>query len=290
MRNLEQERSAAPLVEIEHLSFAYGKGQRLALDDVTLTVHHGDFLGIIGESGAGKTTLGHCMNGVVPHYYKGDYYGSVKVNGEDVFDLQITDIARVLGTVGQDVDGQMVAAVVEDELLYGLENFGVLADEIESRLARALSEVGIADLRHREIATLSGGQKQKVALAALLALRPCALLLDEPTAELDPQSSVQVFDLLRALNERGVTVVVIEQKVMLLAEYARRLVVMDRGSVALSGSVDEVFSQVDRMVALGVNCPRVSLLTYELGRRGVECGGVSRTVEEAALRIEEVLA
>lgn len=282
--------AATPLIEIDRLSFSYEGAHRRALDDVSLVVNRGDFVGIIGESGAGKTTLGHCMNGIIPHYYKGDYYGAVRVDGADVFDLKITDIARVLGTVGQDIDGQMVAAFVEDELLYGLENFGIPAEEVEGRLAQALSDVGIADLRDREIATLSGGQKQKVALAALLALRPQAVLLDEPTAELDPRSSVQVFDLLRNLNQQGVTVVVIEQKVMLLAEYAQRLVVMDRGRIALSGSVDEAFSQVDRMVELGVNCPRVALLTSELNKRGIGAAPVARTVADAERYVEEVLA
>ena len=278
------------MIEIDRLSFSYEKGRGRALDDVSLTIERGDFVGIIGESGAGKTTLGHCINGIVPHYYKGDYFGSVKIDGVDVFDLKVTDIARRLGTVGQDIDGSMVAAIVEDEILYGLENFGVPHDEIEDRIGRALSDVGIADLRTREIATLSGGQKQKVALAAVLALCPQAVLLDEPTAELDPRSSVQVFDLLRDLNRQGVTVIVIEQKVMLLAEYARRLAIMEHGRIALEGTVDEVLQRVDRMQEMGVNCPRVALLTDTLNKRGVGCGRIARTVAEAQRCIEEVVA
>ena len=278
------------MIEIDRLSFSYEKGRGRALDDVSLTIERGDFVGIIGESGAGKTTLGHCINGIVPHYYKGDYFGSVKIDGVDVFDLKVTDIARRLGTVGQDIDGSMVAAIVEDEILYGLENFGVPHDEIEDRIGRALSDAGIADLRTREIATLSGGQKQKVALAAVLALCPQAVLLDEPTAELDPRSRVQVFDLLRDLNRQGVTVIVIEQKVMLLAEYARRLAIMEHGRIALEGTVDEVLQRVDRMQEMGVNCPRVALLTDTLNKRGVGCGRIARTVAEAQRCIEEVVA
>lgn len=278
------------MIEIEQLSFGYEKGSGRALDGVTLSVERGDFVGIIGESGAGKSTLGHCINGVIPHYYKGDYYGSVKVEGTDVFDLKITDIARILGTVSQDIDGQMVAAFVEDELLYGLENFGVPAAEIEGRIASTLADVGISELRHREIATLSGGQKQKVALAAVLALRPQAVLLDEPTAELDPQSSRQIFELFRALNEQGVTIIVIEQKVMLLAEYAKRLVVMEHGHIALAGTTDEVLAHVDEMVRLGVNVPRVALLTDKLNKRGVGAGRIARTVAEAKRDVEGVLA
>ena len=278
------------MIEIDRLSFSYGKSSRRALDDVSLRIERGDFVGIIGESGAGKTTLGHCINGIIPHYYKGDYFGSVRVGDTDVFDLKITDIARSLGTVGQDIDGSMVAAVVEDEILYGLENFGVPRDEIEDRIEKALADGGIADLRTREIATLSGGQKQKVALAAVLALRPRTILLDEPTSELDPRSSVQVFDLLRDLNGQGVTIIVIEQKVMLLAEYAQRLVIMEHGSIALQGTVEELLQHVERLQELGVNCPRVALLTDTLNKRGVGCGRIARIVAEAQRCIEEVVA
>lgn len=278
------------MIDIEHLSFQYATGKARALDDVSLHVAKGDFLGIIGESGAGKTTLGHCINGVVPHYYKGDYYGSVKLEGTDVFDLGLTDIARIIGTVGQDIDGQMVAAFVEDELYYGLENFGIPADQVEPRVAEALAKVGISDLRDREIATLSGGQKQKVALAAIIALRPSLILLDEPTAELDPQSSRQIFGLLRELNEQGVTVIIIEQKVMLLSEYAKHLVVMEHGHIAMSGTVEEMLDRTEEMRGYGVNCPRVALLSCRLRERGLHVGRVASTVPAAADLIREVLA
>lgn len=278
------------MIEVEQLSFSYEKGKDAALDGVSLSVGRGDFVGIIGESGAGKSTLGHCINGVIPHYYKGDYYGSVRVDGKDSFELGIADIARTIGTVSQDIDGQMVAAFVEDEVLYGLENFGVPADQVEERVAMTLAEVGISDLRHREIATLSGGQKQKVALAAVLAMRPEVVLLDEPTAELDPQSSRQIFELLARLNDEGVTVIVIEQKVMLLCEYAKHLVVMEHGHIALDGTVAEVLGHVDEMVALGVNCPRVALLSDKLNRRGVGTGLVVSNVSDARRYVEEVLA
>ena len=278
------------MIDIEQLSFTYQQGKAPALDGVTLSIERGDFVGIIGESGAGKSTLGHCINGVIPHYYKGDYYGSVHVDGADTFELGIADLARTIGTVSQDIDGQMVSAFVEDEISYGLENFGIPAAEAQLRIEQVLADVGIADLRHREIATLSGGQKQKVALAAVLALRPDVLLLDEPTAELDPQSSRQIFDLLADLNARGITVIAIEQKVMLLCEYARHLVVMEHGHIALNGTVQEVLQQTERMVELGVNCPRVALLSDMLNRRGIGTGQVAATVADAKRYVEEVLA
>lgn len=278
------------MINIEHLSFRYEADTSNALDDVSLTVERGGFLGIIGESGAGKTTLGHCINGIVPHHFKGDYYGHVSIAGQDTFQMELTDISRIVGTVSQDVDSSMVAAEVEDELLYGLENFSIPKEEIDDRISTTLERVGIADLRERRIATLSGGQKQKVALAAILALRPDVILLDEPTAELDPVSSRQMFELLRELNKTGITIVIIEQKVMLLAEFAKHILVLDHGKVALQGKNEEVLQQTERMQELGINCPRVARMSVELGKRGLGSGQVAATVEQARELVREVVA
>ena len=278
------------MINLEHLSFTYEHGKGKALDDVTLHVERGDFLGIIGESGAGKSTLGHCMNGVIPHHYQGDYYGHASVDGQDTFELALTDISRTIGTVSQDVDSSMVAAVVEDELLYGLENFGVATDEIDERIETTLAKVGIADLRKRKIATLSGGQKQKVALAAIIALRPRVILLDEPTAELDPVSSRQMFELLADLNDAGITVIIIEQKVMLLSEFAKHIAVLAHGKIALQGTTSEVLAHTERMQELGINCPRVARMSVKLNKRGLGDGRVAATVGQACEYVKEILA
>lgn len=277
------------MISVNDLTFTYEGAATPALRNVTLRVEKGDFLGIIGESGAGKTTLGSAINGLIPHHYKGDYYGSVTVDGRDTFDAQLTDLSLVIGTVSQDIDSQMVASVVEDELLYGLENFGVAHDLIEQRMVRALESVGIADLRSRRIATLSGGQKQKVAIAAILALEPDIILLDEPTGELDPASSRQIFDLLRSLNQSGVTVIVIEQKVMLLCEYAKRIAVMEHGRIALQGTVEEVLQEYRTMERIGINCPRVATLCDRLNARGLGDGRILASVGETAGYVREVL-
>lgn len=278
------------MISIEHLSFGYERGTGKALDDVTLEIQTGDFVGICGESGSGKTTLGHCINGVIPHHFKGDYYGSVKVDGNDTFDQELTDIARTIGTVSQDIDGSMVAAIVEDELVFGLENFGVPEDEANTRIDRALDQVGISDLRHRQISTLSGGQKQKVAIAALLALAPRVLLLDEPTAELDPFSSRQIFELLKGLNEQGATVIVIEQKAQLLAEFASCLVVMEKGRIVAEGPTREVCSHAEELLGHGICCPPVTLLADELARDGMPLSSTPLTVPEAAQAVREAIA
>ncbi len=279
-----------PIIRIDHVSFSYGEASARALDDVTLSVSPGDFLGIIGPSGAGKTTLASAMSGAIPHHYTGPLFGSVFVDGKDTCAVTLTDISQVVGSVLQDIDTQMVASVVEDEMLFGLENFGVPHSQIEERVIDALETVGIADLRERDIATLSGGQKQKVAIAAILALRPRVLVLDEPTAALDPASSRMVFETLRSINrELGVTVVIIEQKVALLSEYASRIAVMQGGRIALEGTPSEVFSHSAELRSIGVDSPRVTRISNSLAARGlIEAGEPCLNVREASLLIQNL--
>ena len=261
---------APEIIRLKDVSFSYGTDDARALDHVSLSVSAGDFVGIIGPSGAGKSTLAAVLSGAIPHHYAGSLYGAALVDGNDTCNVTLTDISRVVGSVLQDIDTQMVASNVEDELLFGLENFGVPHTEIETRLTEALSTVGIPELRNREIATLSGGQKQKVAIAAILALKPRVLVLDEPTAALDPASSELVFETLRHVNEvSGVTVMVIEQKVALLSAYCRRILVMSEGALAFDGTPHEVFSHGHELRELGVDSPRVARVSNSLAQHGV---------------------
>ena len=281
-----------PIIEMRSVSFSYGGDGERALDDVSLSIESGAFVGVIGPSGAGKSTLAAVLSGAIPHHFRGQLFGETIVDGTDTCEMTLTDISRIVGSVNQDIDAQMVASVVEDEILFGLENFGVDHRRIEKSITAALDAVGIADLRDREIATLSGGQKQKVAIAAILALAPRVLVLDEPTAALDPVSSRMVFDVLRDLNRNeGITVIVIEQKVALLSEYCDRLVVMNRGGVALTGTPHEVFAHGPELREIGVDSPRVARISNSLARRGL-CPAEPPClhVDEARLLIENLLA
>ena len=256
------------MIEIQDLTFIYKNEKEPALQDVCLTVPDGGFLGVIGPAGAGKTTLARAISGMIPHHYTGDYYGSVKVNDMDTVETSLEDISRLVGMVLQDVDSQIISPVVEDELLYGLENFGIPREEIPARLDEALEKVGIADLRERAVGTLSGGQRQKVAIASIIALKPKILVLDEPTGELDPRSSRQVFSLLKELNEeQGITVIIVEQKIMLLCEFARQLAVLNEGKIVRQGNTRDVLAHPEELEALGVNCPRVMTLSRILSDR-----------------------
>jgi energy-coupling factor transport system ATP-binding protein len=227
---------------------------------------------------------------VAPHHFPGDFYGQVLVNGLDTLEAGAETLARQAGSVFQDIDGQMVASVVEDEILFGLENFGVPRQEIEGRIMEALDAAGISSLRRREISSLSGGQKQKVVIAAITALKPRLIILDEPTGELDPYSSRKIFEYLQALNESlGITIIVVEQKIMLLCEFAKRLAVMNRGVLIREGKVREVLQRPDVLEEAGVNVPRVTTLGKTLWEKGLYRGELPQDLGQAEAMMKEVL-
>lgn len=280
------------IIEVKDVTFTYSGAQCHALERVSLAVVEGEFVGIIGPSGAGKSTLADVMSGAVPHHFSGELYGACLVDGKDTCEITLTDVSRLVGSVLQDIDAQFVASNVRDELLFGLENFGVAHDEIPVRMQQAFETVGIEDLRDREIATLSGGQKQKVAIAAILALRPRVLVLDEPTAALDPASSTLVFETLREVNRSaGITVVVIEQKVALLSEYCSRVVVLDQGKLVFDDTPRKVFSHGERLREIGVDSPRVARVSNSLAAMGLcEPGEPALTVDEAAALVARIVS
>lgn len=284
------------MIEIQELTFKYSNAKTNALENLSLHVEKGDFVGVIGESGAGKTTLCNCINGLIPHHYTGDFYGSVKIGGQDTFEVEPGKLALKVGSVFQDIESQLVSYFVEDEILFGLENFGVPAEEIEGRITSALDALGIGELRHREVASLSGGQKQKVVIAAILALEPDVLVLDEPTGELDPASSVQIFELLKKLNEeKGITIVVAEQKIMLLCEYVKKLMVLEKGTCVHYGEIRSTLTHQKEMEEAGINCPRVLTLTTKMAEEGLVSAGYSKedciciNAQEAATFVKKVM-
>ena len=279
------------MIEIRDLSFTYRESSQPTVRNINLSIPDGQFVGITGAAGSGKSTLTYAFNGIIPHCYPGEFYGAVLIDGRDTVDTSLTDISRLVGSVCQDIDSQMVSSVVEDELLYGLENFAIPKEEVEPRLKEALRAMGIEDLRDRAIASLSGGQKQKVAVASILALRPKVLVLDEPTAELDPASSQAVFELLRRYaREHGTTVIVVEQKIALLSEYADRLIIVKEGQLLFDDSPAAVLEHAEELLAEGINCPRSTSLANRLRKLGLYSGPACRNVAEAVRACEEVLA
>ncbi len=213
-----------PIVEAAALSFAYGASARCVLRELDLRVGEGELVLLAGPSGGGKSTLLRCLNGLIPHFHGGRFSGRVLVGGLDTREHQPRDIASVAGLVFQEPEAQSVARTVQEEIVFGMENRGFDRALMRKRLEEALDALGIAALRTRELATLSGGELQRVAIAAVLTMQPRLILMDEPTSQLDPQAADDVLRLARDLREdHGLTVVLSEHRLDRVASYVDRV-------------------------------------------------------------------
>ncbi|HOV27979.1 MAG TPA: ATP-binding cassette domain-containing protein [Pseudobacteroides sp.] len=279
------------MISIKGLSFIYNDTKEPALNNINIEISEGEFVGIAGPTGAGKSTLTLCLNGVIPHFLHGDFYGEVKVDGKDTVDNGCAKIAYSVGSVFQDPEAQIVSTRVEDEIAFGLENLNIPRIEIGERIKESLEMTGISELRDYSTSQLSGGQKQRVAIASAIALRPKILVLDEPTSELDPKGSLDIFNTLQRLNqEYNITIVVVEQKIQLLSEYCSRLVIMDKGNIILDGETRTVLAEQETLQKIGVSAPPVTRLAYMLKKEGLYQGGFPINVEEAYLMVSKVLS
>lgn len=271
-----------PVISVEQLTFNYPGSALTALHDVGFQVKAGEFVGITGPAGAGKSTLVLCLNGIIPHFQAGSYQGKVLIDGQDTFETTCAEISRKVGSVFQDPEAQIVAPTVEDEIAFGLENFGIEPVAMEERIEEALSFIGISHLRDRSTTELSGGQKQRVAIAAAVALRPEILVLDEPTSELDPIGTMEVFEVLKRLNEQyRMTIIVIEQKINILMEYIERLLILNNGSLVSDRTPREIISEPEILTRVGLKAPPVSELAYLLKEKGLYQAEFPLTVDEA---------
>ena len=255
------------IIKFDNVSFAYeleDEGVVNAVNDFSLEVPEGQFLAVLGHNGCGKSTVAKLINGIlVPNK------GKVTVEGMDTSDEEKTvDIRKTVGMVFQNPDNQIVATIVEDDVAFGPENLGVEPSEIRKAVDSALKAVGMYEFRKREPHRLSGGQKQRVAIAGVIAMNTKCIVMDEPTAMLDPQGRKEVMDTVMKLNkEFGITVILITHY-MDEAVKADRVVVMDGGRIAIDGTQKEVFKNVEKMKGLGLDVPQATELAYRLRKKG----------------------
>ncbi|HHX51526.1 MAG TPA: energy-coupling factor ABC transporter ATP-binding protein [Clostridia bacterium] len=229
-----------PIVDIRNLSFTYSGSFFPALEGINLQVDPGQFLTITGFSGCGKSTLALCLAGFIPHAYPGEMKGVVHIQGRNTRDYPTGGLAGIVGLVQQDPENQLCTLTVQDEVAFGPENLRIPPEEIRKRVYFALETVGGLDLIDRKVHTLSGGEKQRVAIASVLAMNPALLILDEPTAHLDPSCTREVLQTLKKLREEYKTsIIVIEHRLERLVDISDRLLVMDRGKITESGSAKE---------------------------------------------------
>ena len=271
-------------IEIEDLCFAYPSardGERMALDHVNLSVEEGEFVAVLGTNGSGNSTLAKHLNAILL-----PTSGVCRVAGMDTRDAaRLWDIRQTVGMVFQNPDNQIIAAIVEDDVAFGPENLGVPSDEIRRRVDEALAAVGMTPFRGFAPHLLSGGQKQRVAIAGTLAMQTKCLVLDEPTAMLDPVGRREVLNTVRRLHhESGITVIYITH-FMEEAAAAQRVIVMENGNVSEDGSPQEIFSHVDVMRKRGLDVPLAAEVAWKLRKQGISLPENIVTDEELAVAL-----
>lgn len=254
------------IIEIKDLHFSYdGENPVEVLKGVSLNIEEGEFVAILGHNGSGKSTLAKHINAILL-----PTSGKVIVNGIDTADEdKLFELRQCAGMVFQNPDNQIVSSIVEEDVAFALENLGVPYDEMRRRVDDALKAVNMYDYRLHSPAQLSGGQKQRVAIAGIIAMRPKCIILDEPTAMLDPQGRSEVMAVIRKMNAEGVTIVLITHY-MDEAAQCGRVVVMDKGTVVLDDTPRAVFSQVERIKKIGLDVPQVTELAWELKKAGID--------------------
>jgi energy-coupling factor transporter ATP-binding protein EcfA2 len=283
-----------PIIAIEDLQYAYppltpGEENPAVLRGVSLSLAQGECLALLGPTGAGKSTLCLTLNGIIPHLTGGSFRGRVWVAGRDTRDSGPGELSQRVGIVFQDPESQLFNMTVEDEVAFGPESLALHPDEIEARVVEALDMTGIADLRKRSPLELSGGQKQRVALAAVLAMHPEVLVLDEPTASLDPVGKRSVLEAVARLRaERGMSILWVTQDIDWLALLADRVAVLYQGRIALEGGGREILAQGDELRRMGLAPPQMQELASRFNA-AMASDYAWLTVREAARDLKERL-
>ncbi len=279
-----------PIISFRNVTYTYPGTESPALHDISFDVMPGEYVAVLGLNGAGKTTLGLCVNGVVPTMLGGDLEGSVTVAGLDVAEYAVREMAKVVGIVFDNPEFQMSQLSAAEEIALGLENAGIAYDEMIRIIPETLRLVGLEGFEERSPLGLSGGQQQRLAIAAVLAMSPQVLIMDEPTSNLDPIGKQEVFDMAAALNKKnGMTVIVIEHEVEVMARYADRVIVLDAGRIVMNGTPSEIFSRVDELAALGLRVPEAAALANELRARKLWSGEIPIRTETAVAAVESIL-
>lgn len=276
------------LISTEHLHFEYVRAEEenvLVLNDINISIHEGEFVAVLGHNGSGKSTLAKHFNAVLL-----PTGGKVLVDGIDTAQPdRVFDIRQRIGMVFQNPDNQIVATIVEEDVAFALENLGIEPAEIRKRVDDALKKVDMYEFKEHAPHQLSGGQKQRVAIAGIIAMRPECIVLDEPTAMLDPKGRREVLNTVMELNREHGTTIALITHYMDEAVHADRIIVVDHGDVVMTGTPREIFSQVDKMKELGLDVPQVTELCHRLKQEGLPVPDDVITEEECTAVLKQLL-
>lgn len=273
-------------VEITDLKFSYLGNKEPAINIPHFFIEEGENVLITGKSGSGKSTLVQCINGIVPHIVNGTYKGDVKIFGKSVQEMRVPEISTYVGTLLQDPERQVINYKVEEEIAFAPENFNIEKEEILERIDESMEAVGIRDMRGRETSKLSGGELQRVALAAVLTMRPKILILDEPTSNIDPEGTKEIFEYLtRSKDER--TTIIVEHKVERVLPFVDRIVVVDNGEIALNIVKEEIPDNAGLLLEMGIEIPEYFVVADNTGEIN-SSGNVGGSITSPGSRKEKL--
>ena len=258
------------IISTNELNYTYPAALTPSLNGISLQVEEGEFLAVVGNNGAGKSTLCYALSGFVPHHFKGKFEGQVLVAGLDTQKVGLNELVLKVGLAFQNPFNQISGTkyTVFEEIAFGLENMGVPREAMVPRVERAMELTGITELRDRSPYGISGGQQQRVALASILVMEPKVLVLDEPTSQLDPVGSREVFEVIKGMSEQGMTVILVEHKVEWIAQYADRVVALHEGKILLEGKPGEVLTS-PMLPERGFGISRYTMAAREARNRGL---------------------
>jgi energy-coupling factor transporter ATP-binding protein EcfA2 len=271
------------VIKVENLTYAYPTSRDFVLKNMSFEVQRGEVLAVIGPNGAGKSTLLKSLNGLVPHFYGGRYGGRVIVAGHEVLKTPISTLSTKVGFVFQDPEDQIsgLALTVWEEVAFGLMMLGYPREIIEERVREAIDYVGLKGLENRSPFELSGGEMQRLAIATVLAVKPEVIVMDEPTAQLDPLGKFEVLSVVRRLAEEGATIVIAEHEIEDVVYFADKMLLLDDGRAVAYGDAREVVAMVDELKSRGVDPPSVTELAHLLYRKLGVNASYPVTLEEA---------
>lgn len=277
-----RESSAMEIIEIKDLSYKYPTSNDLILKDVNLKIKKGELCAVIGSNGGGKTTLCNVIRGFIPYFYKGDMEGEVCIDGKSIMEYTLGELAVKVGFVFQNPFIQVsgVKETVFEEIAYSLENLGIEPEEIIKKVENIMKMLKIEYLKDKNPFELSGGQRQRVALASIIVMEPDILVIDEPTSQLDPQGTEEVFEIIKLMKEKGKTIILIEHKIELIAEYADHIIVMNDGRIVMDGSTQDVLSNI-KLSDYNVTLPQYAVLGYEMKKYNMNIDRIPITESQA---------
>ena len=256
-------------LKLENVNYKYPLEEKNTLQNINIEIKKGEFWAVIGKNGSGKTTLCNILRRFVPDFYKGELTGKITLEGKELKDYSQKEIVQKIGFVFQNPFTQIsgVKNTVFEEIAYGLENLGIERETIISEVEKILKLLEIEKLRDKNPYNLSGGQKQRVALASIIAMNPDILVIDEPTSQLDPKGTEDIFKIINLMANEGKTIILVEHKLELIAEYAENILVLDEGEIILSGKASEVLNN-KILLEKEIGMTQYSILAYELEKSG----------------------